>query len=117
MPPTPLVAGVLHSDHHQALLVVDRRQLSAVLYDGLRETTLRDMAVAFLESLGWDYSLTQAAVPLQRDGWSCGLRVILTLALVLSRTRAGLPCSLPETDFANAVLQTVAAGARNLSAE
>ncbi|CAE7714428.1 FEN1 [Symbiodinium sp. CCMP2592] len=80
------LAGVLYSENHWALLCIFNGR--ALVYDGLRNSTCYDHAVAFVkywEELGHVVAapLAFAACTAQPDQWSCGHRVVLHLDSVL----------------------------------
>ncbi|CAE7258474.1 unnamed protein product [Symbiodinium sp. CCMP2592] len=83
-----LCLAVLSTSTHWGLLCTCKGKPEAVLLDGLRDRTLHDAALAFLEHLrqqqNWSgpYVLQYGNIS-QDDDWSCGHRVVLCAEAVI----------------------------------
>ena len=102
-----LCLAVLSTSTHWGLLCICRGKPQAILLDGLRDPTLHDAALAFLEHLhqqqNWSgpYSLEYGKLS-QDDDWSCGHLGVLSAQAVI-KGRGSWPPDLGDHASSSAV--------------
>ena len=108
MQPNPLLhLGVVHSESHWALAVLEKATQVCVLYDGKDNPVCEERARKWAEGWDSDIAFHKAATPYQPDDFSCGQRVLLATDFILRCVYHGLagpPKALPldlPADFAS----------------
>ncbi|CAE7267421.1 unnamed protein product, partial [Symbiodinium sp. KB8] len=111
-PAAKIIAVVVCSDTHWALLGVKVGSSTAVFFDGLRQEEARSTALAVLAHLNArlasPVSLEYGRCPPQEDGWSCGLRCLVALrCMLVSYKLQQWPPEIPENELTATALQSL----------
>ena len=84
-----VLVAVVCSSEHWAVALAKRGHSDVVILDGLKEAGVRQEAEAFLEHLAerWEgpFRLVDGACMPQKDSWSCGQRVLLSVRAFYER--------------------------------